>query len=230
MLPTWNQPAGECCGNWSPDGKVFIFQASRDTKTEVWAIREDGRLLDRFLHRELAPVQLTTGQLDSLAPVFSPDGRKVYVIGRQQRGELQRYDPKSGQSSPYLAGVSAEFAAFSTDANWVAYVTFPDHSLWRSRTDGSDRLQLTFPPTEAVAPAWSPDARQIVFQSGTAGNRGQISLISINGGTPAPLFHDGRNRAAPNYSPGGSSIVSTDKRTLELVGLLPRRPLGLFRA
>src|SRR6202011_1167543 len=117
----------------------------------------------------------------SLAPVFSPDGRKIYVIGQQQRGELQRYDAKSRQWSPYLAGVSAEFAEFSPDGKWVAYVTFPDSSLWRSRTDGSDRLQLTFPPIEAGFPSWSPDGQRIVFQSGAGGKRGDISLISPSG-------------------------------------------------
>lgn len=191
VLPHWNQPAGECCGSWSPDGKFFAFQASRDGKTEVWAVREDGRLIDRFRNREPEPVQLTGGQLNSLAPAFSPDSKKVYVIGQQQRGELQLYDAKSGQWSPYLPGVSAEFANFSPDGKWVAYVTFPDHSLWRSRTDGSARLQLTFPPLETLAPSWSPDGQRIVFQSVTGGKRGQISLIPASGGTPEPLFQDG---------------------------------------
>ncbi len=209
LLPNWNQPAGECCGSWSPDGKFFVFQASRDAKTEVLAIREEGRLLDRFRNREPDPVQLTGGQLNSLAPVFSPDGKKVYVIGQQQRGELRRYDPKSRRWSPYLPGVSAEFADFSPDGKWVSYVTFPDHALWRSRTDGSDRLQLTFPPLEALNPSWSPDGQRIVFQSGTGGKAGQISLISPNGGTPEQLFQDGRNRARPNYSPDGNFIVVT---------------------
>ena len=25
MLPGWNNPPAECCGNWTPDGKYFVF-------------------------------------------------------------------------------------------------------------------------------------------------------------------------------------------------------------
>ena len=35
LLPNWNQPIGECCGSWSPDGKFFVFQATVESKTEV---------------------------------------------------------------------------------------------------------------------------------------------------------------------------------------------------
>jgi eukaryotic-like serine/threonine-protein kinase len=209
VLPKWNEPAGECCGSWSPDGKFFVFQASHGTKTEVWAIREDRRLRDRFWNRAPAPVQLTGGQLNSLAPVFSPDGNKVYVIGQQQRGELRRYDAGSHQWLPLLIGVSAEFTEFSPDGHWVAYATFPDLSLWRSRPDGTDRLQLTFPPSEAAFPSWSPDGQRIVFQMGEGGARNQISQISPGGGTAERLFQDERKRARPNYSPDGKSIVVT---------------------
>jgi DNA-binding winged helix-turn-helix (wHTH) protein len=29
LLPGWNNPAAECCGNWTADGKYFVFQSSR---------------------------------------------------------------------------------------------------------------------------------------------------------------------------------------------------------
>ena len=36
FLPDWNQPPSACCGNWTPDGKYFVFQATREGKTEIW--------------------------------------------------------------------------------------------------------------------------------------------------------------------------------------------------
>jgi len=55
-----------------------------------------------------------------------------------------RYDMETGQFVSYLSGISAEGVSFSSDGKWVAYVTYPEETLWRMRTDGSERLQLTF--------------------------------------------------------------------------------------
>ena len=204
LLSGWNQPPAECCGNWAPDGKYFVFQATRQEKTEVWAMREQGGLLRAFRR---GPVQITTGQLNSLAPVFSPDGKKLYVVGQQMRGELTRYDAKSRQWVSYLGGISGELADFSRDGQWVTYVSFPDGALWRSRTDGSKRLQLTFAPLQALSPCWSPDGKQIVFQGGRGGAFNEIYLISAEGGAPEPLFKDQHNRMRPTWSPDGNSLV-----------------------
>ena len=93
LLPAWNEPAGECCGNWSADGNYFAFQATRGGKTEVWATRERRRALDGLAKQYGEPVRLTTGQLNSLWRRCSTrTGTKLYVIGQQPRGEMVRYD------------------------------------------------------------------------------------------------------------------------------------------
>ncbi len=46
--------------------------------------------------------------------------------------------------------------AFSRDGKWVAYTAVPDYTLWRSRVDGSERLQLTYPPAAATLPVGHP--------------------------------------------------------------------------
>jgi Tol biopolymer transport system component len=207
FLPEWNHPSTECCGNWTPDGKYFAFQAIRDGKGEIWAMRERLRPVDALLARENKPVQLTAGQLDSLAPAFSPNGKKLYVIGQNLRGELARYDLKSNEWVSFLSGISGEFVEFSPDEQWFIYVTYPRAELWRSRIDGSDRLRLTPPWLRASSPCWSPDGKRIAFEGGTGGKLDQIYLTSIAGGDPEPLFHDGRNRLRPTWSADGSSIL-----------------------
>ena len=49
------------------------------------------------------------------SPIPGKDGKKLFVVGRTYRGELTRYDAKSGQFSPYLSGISAEYLDFSKD-------------------------------------------------------------------------------------------------------------------
>jgi len=38
------------------------------------------------------------------------------------------------------------------DGQWVAYASYPEGSLWRSKVDGTERLQLTFPPMAILWP------------------------------------------------------------------------------
>ncbi|MBV9442926.1 MAG: serine/threonine-protein kinase [Acidobacteriaceae bacterium] len=206
FLRDWNQPPAACCGNWTPDGKFYVFQATRERKTEVWATRERIGWL-HFLGRANQPVQLTGGQLDSLAPLPSLDGKKLYVIGQKLRGEVIRYDAKLGQWVSFLSGVSAEFTAFSRDGQWVAYSSFPDGTLWRSRIDGTDRLQLTSAPLQALMPSWSPDAKRVTFQAMRPGQPWNIYVVSADGGAPEPVWTEPRNQTRPTWSADGTSVA-----------------------
>ena len=154
LLPDWNSPPAECCGNWTADGKYNVFQSTRNGRTDLWAIREKFGLLERS---SPLPVQLTAGPMNFLGPVPSRDGRKLFALGVQSKVELDRYNPKSKQFEPYLPAISAEALDFSRDGQWVSYVAFPQRTLWRSKADGSDRLQLTFTPMQAASPRWSPN-------------------------------------------------------------------------
>lgn len=207
FLPDWNQRAAACCGNWTPDGKYFVFQATRQGKTEIWATRERTGLLDSFRKADREPVQLTSGQLNSMMPLPGVDGKKLYVVGDKVRGEITRYDSRLGQWVPYLSSISAEFVNFSRDGQWVAYVSVPDGLLWRSRIDGSDRLQLTFPPMQVVAPCWSPDGKRIAFQGVIPGRPSNIYVVSSEGGAPEVLFAEQHNHTRPSWSPDGNFIV-----------------------
>ncbi len=209
LLPGWNNPPSECCGVWSPDGNWFVFQATRGGKTDIWSLgdaRSSG-----FLRKPVpAPVQISHGQINSLAPVFSPDGKKLFIIGQQLRGELQHFDSESGEFVPYLNGMSADFAEFSRDGEWLLYVAFPEGTLWRSRADGSDRLQLTYAPMQVLVPHWSPDGKQILFH-GLGGGRDEVYTIPADGGEPLPVVKDsGKQVMNETWSPDGNSIAYSD--------------------
>lgn len=204
LLSGWNPSPSECCGEWTPDGKMFVFQSTRGGKTEVWAIPERTWI---FGARQSQPVQLTSAELASLAPAISPDGRKLYVIGQQLRGELARYDSRLTQFVPFFSGISAESVDFSRDGKWIAYVSFPDHILWRCRRDQTDCLQLTRPPMRPNVPRWSPDSRRLAFFDVAPGKPWKIYLIAADGGSPEPLLNENWNEIDPNWSPDGNSIV-----------------------
>jgi serine/threonine protein kinase/Tol biopolymer transport system component len=201
LLPGWtNPPDSECCGGWTVDGKYFVFM----TRGQIWALpRKAG-----FLHSEPKPSQLTSSPMPLSPPVQSTDGRKLFVVGRTSRGELTRYDLKSGRFESYLGGISAEYVSFSKDGQWVAYVSFPEGTLWRSKMDGSERLQLTYAPSQVMLPRWSPDGKTIVFFGVDANKPPRIYEVSLDGGSQRPLMPDNPDpQADPNWSPDGSKIV-----------------------
>jgi Tol biopolymer transport system component len=140
----------------------------------------------------------------------SKDGKKLFVVGRTYRGELTRFDLKSGQASPFFGGISAEWVEPSRDGMQVAFVSYPQGDLWKSKTDGTDRVQLTFAPVRPVLPRWSPDGHWIVFFEFPQGptHPGKIYEVSAEGGTPRQLMpNDQHNQQDPSWSPDGLRIV-----------------------
>jgi Tol biopolymer transport system component/DNA-binding winged helix-turn-helix (wHTH) protein len=205
LLSGWNSGGEECCGNWTPDGQYFIFQSTRNGRTDLWAIREQQSWWRKARHE---PVQLTAGPMSLSLPLPSKSGEKIFALGSQLRGELVRYDNKSGQFVTFMSGMSATGLAFSRDGDLVTYVAYPERTLWRSKADGSQRAQLTFPPMEALAPRWSPDAKQIAFMGRSPGEGWRVYLVPAAGGEPAQRGPAGDEpQAAPDWSPDGSTVV-----------------------
>jgi DNA-binding winged helix-turn-helix (wHTH) protein/Tol biopolymer transport system component len=205
LLSTWNQSSAQCCGEWSKDGKQFVFQATRQGKTEIWVLPPTN-ILKHLLGLD-APRQVMTAPQDLLTPILSPDGSSVYVLGRLLRGELIRYDPATQTFLPYLGGKSFDFLEFSRDGAWITYVSFPEGTLWRSRPDGSERLQLTFAPMRVMLPHWSPNGREIVFH-GFANGTDSDYTISATGGTPNPVFPE--EVMTLDWTPDGASFLYSD--------------------
>jgi serine/threonine protein kinase/Tol biopolymer transport system component len=223
LLPGWNNPARECCGRWTPDGRYFIFVSTNNKGRNIWALPERRSFLG---NRPAVPLQLTTGPLSFSFALPSPEGSKIFVVATQPRGELVRYDARSQQLLPFLSGISASELDFSSDNQWVTYVTYPDNALWRSHADGSDRLQLTYPPVEAHLPRWSPDGMQIAFIA-AHGDTWKIFFIPSQGGTPQELLpQETDNEADPVFAPDGTRFAFGGvggRRGIKLVDVKTRR-------
>ncbi|HEY6372971.1 MAG TPA: protein kinase [Candidatus Sulfotelmatobacter sp.] len=206
FLGGWHDPPDECCGKWTADGRYFVFQS----QNQIWALPEKSGVL----HSEAKPIALTSSPLSLSYPLPSKDGKKLFMIGQTYRGELMRYDAKSGQFASFLGGVSAEYVAFSKDGQWVTYVAYREGSLWRSKPDGSERLQLTYPPMYPVLPRWSPDGKKILFFEFalSATKPARIYEVSVDGGSPRLLMPDDpRQQLDPNWSPDATKIVFSNE-------------------
>jgi len=208
LFPIWGgSHPHECCGNWTADGKYFVFQATRGSITGIWAVREE---MLSSPTSNLLPVQLTSGPIPFTAPLPSKDGKQIFAVGEQLRGELTRFDPKSQRFVRYLSGISAEQLNFSRDGQWVTYVTYPESVIWKSRIDGTQRQQLTVPPLQAAAPQWSPNGRQIAFHGKMPGEKDHLYVIPAEGGSPEAITTSSAAQpaaGAPTWSPDGNSVI-----------------------
>jgi Tol biopolymer transport system component len=224
LLPGWNTPAAECCGNWTPDGKYYVFESTHNGKEDVWAIRDKHSLWDFLDRSQSKPFALTSGQLSSRSPVLSPDGKKLFVIGQQRRGEAEQWDPKAEKWVQILGGLSAQMVNYSPDGEWVSYVSFPEGAVWRSRPDGSEPLQLTFAPLEVLTPFWSADSKYIAFAGIIPGTQSKSYKIAASGGLPQAITDNDYPEISPDWSPDGQSVVFSYSPFVEL----SRQPLGVY--
>jgi len=204
ILPNWNKPPQESAGNWTPDGRYFVFQSTRPNSQDIWALRDGSSL---FSKASTAPTQLTVGPLLFTNPTPSADGKKIFVIGQQRRFDLVRFAGQSGQSSIFLPGISAGEADITRDGKSMVYVTHPEGALWRSKVDGSVRAQLTFAPMQVHMPRWSPDGTQIVFMGSTPGHPWKLYLLPADGSAARELKDGDHNQGDPTWMPDGESVI-----------------------
>ena len=103
------------------------------------------------------------------------------------------------------------------------YVSYPDITLWRSRVDGSDRLQLTSPPIMAGLPHWSPDGTQIAFTDIQPGRPYKTLLVSAQGGAAQEVLAENLFQVDAEWSPDGKQMVfgrnATERATVQLLDL-----------
>jgi len=203
LFPGWTLPASECCGSWTPDGRDFVFQLNHGGHSEIWVRRErPWYLADRQPH------QLTNGPLDYEAPSTTPSGDRVYFIGASAQYELLRAIPHSTAFTALDQNLSsAALAHYSQDGKWIAWLNASDNSLWRSRSDGTERLELSTPPMRIFSMKWSPDDRQLAVMGAEPGKPWKIYLVDAEGGRLTPALNEERNEADPAWSPDGESIV-----------------------
>jgi Tol biopolymer transport system component/DNA-binding winged helix-turn-helix (wHTH) protein len=203
VLPGWSQPASECCGSWTADGDEFVFQSSHDGHPDIWAIRERP-----WYAASGQPHQITNGPLDYAAPSTAPGGERVFFIGNTAQFELLRAVPGSSTFAALDQNLSAAaLAQFSPDGKWVAWLNAADNSLWRSRADGSERIELTNSALRIFTMKWSPDDQRLAVMAEEPGKPWKIYLIDADGGKLTPILNEDANEADPTWMPDGHSIV-----------------------
>jgi len=216
-------------GRWTRDGRHFVFERQDESapRHDVFAVR-DGAWPPWAPAR---PVRLTSGPADFIQVGPSPDGGGLIAFGADRVGELLRYDAVSRRFTSHLGGASIGSVDASRDGEWLVWTTWPEAVLWRSRKDGSQKLQLTPTGLWAGLPRWSPDGKRIAFTGQHApGAARSVSLVSAEGGaievlaTPEPGFDhwdvcwlpDGRSVLFSYLQPARPGLFQVDLGTRQV--------------
>ncbi|MFQ6114603.1 MAG: TolB family protein, partial [bacterium] len=102
----------------------------------------------------------------------------------------------------------------SPDDKRLAFLRIPPSSkkcqVFVSDVNGANLRQLTFSDTSNVYyPAWSPDGKQIAFESAAPGGLRALTVVSVDEGTTREVFrgHTPKDRFFDiSWSPDGSKI------------------------
>lgn len=206
LMRNWVLKSTACCGNWTADGRYYIFQATQGIPntntvvTSLWALPEAGD----------APIPLTNGPMSFGNPSSAREGNRIWAIGVQPIVDVVKYEPHKKKFVPLIPGLSATDLDFSKDGKWITYVSVPDGTLWKARADGSKRLQLTSTAERAALPKWSPDGNQIAYVSMKPGESWKLYLIPSEGGTPEAVVEESGSQIDANWSADGTKLMYGD--------------------
>jgi len=226
LLKGWRGGKDPCCGSWTPDGRYYVFTAYHHARSNLWALCEKGSWWRRSPR---GPFQLTFGPDSPWGGVPDADGRAVFFYNGVWREDLERLDSKTGQLMPAGTPSGAVNASYSRDGKWIAYTDLRSHVLFRSRVDGSERIQLAGPKFSPATPRWSPDGKWIVFGGRLPGEHRTSFVVPSGGGIPKPLVPNTELRDADWSGDGKSLVASQDPgsgnavRRLLLIDFATRR-------
>ena len=205
---------------WSPDGKSLLYTG------EVGKVR-------KIFRQDLASgqaSQVTHGDFDELQPTWSPDGKEIAfvrsrqpgaklqpgdVFGEFQEGDVWVMDLPTGKESKFVENAfdpaySSDGKRVAVDASWAG-----PRRIWVLDREGHNPQQITTDTSEElyhIAPAWSPDGKQIAFQN-LERTKFNIRVVNLDSKQMNWITNDFRINLRPSWSGSGRFIYFSSDRS-----------------
>jgi len=205
LLPHLSRQPIESSGSWTSDGRFFVFLVHSAFQSQIWVSDEGAAIQPRAY-------PLTKDARTWHSPSVAPGASTVFAVGAQSQGALVSWPHSGSVSRRVLPGIAGYELDYSRDGSAVAWARFPDHTIWRSKPDGSDLHQLSPAGIEAHQPHWSPDGTRIAFMGKRAGRdaRWRIYIVPSPGGSLDEPRPDGDDQGVPTWSGDGHSLIFGD--------------------
>lgn len=197
---------------WTPDGRYVAFVSNQAGYNHLWI---------SSVHNSQAPLEL---------PSLGDDVQDAFISATGQLGVVQRREDSnlwsielqslSRNEHPkarrlFASTRAEETPAVRQDRKQIAFASNRSgfSEIWTGRTDGTDAMQVTFLRNPVTgSPDWSPDGRQLVFDSRAAGQP-DLYVMSADGGKARLLPTGNGMSVTPHWSPNGSFIYFSSDRT-----------------
>jgi Tol biopolymer transport system component len=202
--------------SWSPDAQqiLFIHDSSlraapiRNDKShypvELYVMNRDGS--DAHLLRRLEPfIGNAVWSRDGKALAVNL-GRRVFLLAPDGQGEPHLLFPNAFDPSWSPDGRRVVFTALVPDSNPLAFLfqTPIKSAIYVANSDDSMETQLTDPDVMTTSPTWSPDGRQIAFES-----EKQVFVMNQDGSGERQITNDPDWAWCrhPSWSPDGKRLA-----------------------
>ena len=190
--------------SWSPNGKKIVFQTYPPGRRDVLIIDLTTLELTNLTND---PNDLNDDAWDDYRPDWSPDGRKIAFTSNRD-GNPEIYVMNADGSDPvrltFSNGLASNLASnaadWSPDGRQIVfqsnrdYPQFPNlenqpgSEIYVMKADGTEQTRLTFNQARDVDPNWSPDGKQIVFDSDRdVALTKQVYVMNADGSDQHPL-------------------------------------------
>lgn len=193
--------------NWNPVGgenNLAAWSTELDLKdTQVWLVRFGTGWWQPSV--QVAPISFIEGELYGIE--YVPEQSRLVALSMpRERTAFVRFDLHNQTFRQILPGMSGSYLNYSTDGQWVTYVSAHDEALWLSKADGTNARQLTFAPDLVELPRWSPDGKRIAYMLYRSGRPWRIHILDVATGKSWEASEGNDSQGAPTWSPNGRYI------------------------
>ena len=200
---------------WTSDGKEVVFRSTRAGRGGLWRVSVAGG----------TPVRIAVAGNDASDPAIAGT-RLTYVQQVSDKNIWAIPTSGTGEAARLVASTLDEGAPqYSPDGGRIAFCSDQSGSqeIWVARSDGSRQSQLTsFGSGQSCTPRWSPNSRQLVFDSNAEAAQFDIYTINADGGQPRKLTDDPGTDAIGSFSGDGKWIYfMSDRRGRNEIWKMP---------